>query len=211
MADGLKTALLVGLVACGNAPEGPCSRYSRHSSVQAWCHVRAAGAVPPGELDAWCAVAAQHESACRMAWVEPRLHPSSGVTTPVLQAACRGEDACLLDVLDHRPETDPLAQSRRCLALSARHSGHCVRHTIQRWRSSRPSVAAWSAFVEGAAQLPDPGPAHVGFHLAEVAFCDRSLACDDLPQGMSEPCAEGMGPFVAGHERCSHAQAGVPR
>ncbi len=179
-----------------------CAPYAATPLVVAWCvQGLAAGVDSRAELDALCPDAGEWETRCRQAWVEPRLHPGSGVTTDALRAACGADADCQLDVLDHRPE--PLrAQLDACGTWAGDNVRHCVSHAIDRWRADRPTAEALAAVLAD----PGPAPAWVGHFAAEVVVCDGVGACAGSSE-VAEACAARVEALTVDRSPCRRVGA----
>lgn len=183
-----------------------CDRYAGSPDVVAYCAYGLAGGLESrAELDALCPQAGPWEAACRQSWVEPRLHPGSGVSTSDLRAACGADADCQLDVLDHRPE--PLrAQLDACGQWASTNVRHCVSHAIDRWRADRPTAEAVAALLAD----PGPSPAWVGHFAAEVVVCDGVGSCGGGAE-VAEACAARVEALEVDRSPCRRVGAPGPR
>ena len=218
----LATLLLTQIIACGVSSEAPhvveapattaaqvderCARYADVGDVADYCRYRwANGMSDETELGALCASAGAWSGACRSAWIEPRLHPNSGVETATLHAACGSDEDCQLDVLDHRALPNIRDQLSECSLWAPSKLRHCTSHAVDRWRESRPDAAAVAAL----AAEPGPGPQELGMALAEVIICDKVGTCEGGHSEVVLACVERANALRADIRR-SCQRSGAP-
>jgi hypothetical protein len=160
-----------------------CEAYAGTGEVAAYCAYRLVSSVESvSEMADICGTGGPWSVPCRTAWVEPRLHPGSGVDAATLLRACGEDPDCRLDVLDHRPQ--PLrAQLDACAAEARENLRHCVSHAVARWREAGARVPTFDALLAD----PGPAPALLGEYLAESVVCDHRGSCGG-PEALSQAC-----------------------
>jgi len=219
-------ALLVCTLACGSssAPTGAqgeatradppapartaaevrarCAAYDQTGSVSEYCAYRLVSSVESvADVLSLCGEDGTWSGACRTAWVEPRLHPESGVDRAVLMQACGADADCTLDVLDHRPL--PLRdQLEACAAAAGENLRHCVSHAVARWREAGGREPTLEAL------LADPGPAPrlLGEYVAEVVVCDGRGRCGGAGE-VAEACTARAEVLRGDRGQCRRARA----
>lgn len=209
------TTLLVCLLGCSHTEPDPhapartaeevrarCAAYDRTGSVAEYCAYRLISSVESvTDVLSLCGVDGTWSAACRTAWVEPRLHPLSGVDQAVLMQACGADADCALDVLDHRPL--PLRQQlEACAAAAGANLRHCVSHAVSRWREAGGQEPTLEAL------LADPGPAPtlLGEYVAEVVVCDGRGRCGGSSEA-AEACTARAEVLRADRGQCRRASA----
>lgn len=160
-----------------------CAVYDQTGSVSEYCAYRLVSSVESvADVLSLCGEGGMWSGACRTAWVEPRLHPDSGVDRAVLMQACGTDADCTLDVLDHRPL--PLRdQLEACATAAGANLRHCVSHAVSRWREGGGQEPTLEALLAD----PGPAPALLGEYLAEAVVCDGRGRCGGAP-AVAEAC-----------------------
>lgn len=181
-----------------------CAAYAGTGDVAAYCAYRLVSSVEAAsEMLEVCGEGGPWSVPCRTAWVEPRLHPGSGVDAPTLLGACGEDPDCRLDVLDHRPQ--PLrAQLDACAAEARENLRHCVSHAVARWRED----GAQDPRFEDLLADPGPAPALLGEYLAEAVACDRNGSCGG-PPALAQACEARSEALRRDPHQCR--RAGAPR
>jgi len=142
------------------------------------------------------------EAECRHAWVSGRMNSDSGFSTEALLSACGENPDCTFELLDFRPEEDPLDQINLCTRYAGRYARDCTGHALQRWWLTSPDKEE----IERVSGTPLQFPDRLGYYLAASVVCTNTLdECIGEPRAMDN-CNRSVNHFERNPEQCPETQ-----
>lgn len=175
-----------------------CDKYRDLENAYGYCVYRYVGGLRTvAEMESACALAGDWSSACHHAWVSGRMQPNTGFSTEELLAACGGNPDCAFELIDFRPEADPVEQMKLCAAHAGPYARDCAGHAMQRWWLTDPSAEEWAYL----AQYTTPFADRVGYWLGVEVGCFSKGTCAGVGF-VQQQCEQSLAQFQAKPATC---------
>jgi len=175
-----------------------CDKYRGDDNTFGYCISRFANSLQTiAEMEAACVQAGDWEGDCRHGWVAGRQQPGSGFSTEALLQACGEAPDCAFELIDFRPDPDPVAQISLCAKHTGPYARDCAGHAMQRFWLTEPAEDAWARV----ATTPMPFQDRVGYWLGVEVQCYSRYACMGSGPTLHN-CQQTVSDFQRSPARC---------
>lgn len=175
-----------------------CEKYRDDENTYGFCVARYANSLQTAaEMITACSTAGQWEPDCRHAWVAGRQQAGSGFTTAELLAACGEAPDCTFELIDFRPDPDPIVQITLCAEHTGPYGRDCAGHAMQRFWLTDPTPERWAEVAVARVPFQD----RVGYWLGVDVACFQKGDCiGDGP--VRHNCQQTVSDFQRNPARC---------
>lgn len=179
-----------------------CDRYIGDENTYGYCIYRFAGGMQTREeMEDACGRAGSWESDCRHGWVAGRMQRDSGFETQDLLEACGDTPDCTFELIDFRPDPDPIVQIGLCAQYTGPYGRDCAGHAMQRFWLTDPSEEDWARVATARVPFQD----RVGYWLGVEVQCFQKGTCmGDGP--VLHNCQQTVSDFQQRPSRCPPRQ-----
>lgn len=179
-----------------------CDKYRDDANTFGFCVARFANSLPSiADMEQACSQAGEWEEQCRHGWVAGRQQHGSGFTTEELLAACGETPDCTFELIDFRPDPDPIVQITRCAKYTGPYGRDCAGHAMQRFWLTDPTPERWAEVAVARVPFQD----RVGYWLGvEVACFQKGECVGDGP--VRHNCQQTVSDFQRNPARCPNRQ-----
>ncbi|MFT4976170.1 MAG: hypothetical protein ACI8S6_002066, partial [Myxococcota bacterium] len=175
-----------------------CDRYLGDDNTYGYCIYRYAGGMRTrAEMEEACGRAGPWEADCRHGWVAGRMQPGSGFETADLLDACGETPDCTFELIDFRPDPDPVVQIGLCAQHTGPYARDCAGHAMQRFWLTDPSPEAWQQVALSRMPFQD----RVGYWLGVEVQCFQKGECMGAGPVLHN-CQQTVSDFARNPARC---------